>query len=381
MQNGATVLVTGARVTKGGAAFADAEMAFAGGKWDTFRMLTHPGTSIIPGALVAAEATGRLGQRLHHRHRGGLRGDGAHGRRLHPDGDGARLPRRPGVRHLRRRPSPPRRCCASTADQVNSTIALCASLAAGNLEGARSGGSRAARGRGGPQRVAGGGAGQPGHAGGETVLEGEAGFYHAYAGNNQGRLTYSFAGDTQTSLDKITAGLGRDWLFLETLYRIYSTAGYNIAHVDVTARLCEEHDIRPSRRRPRRGGGELARDPVPEPGVPESPGRHWSRGVGSTRVLHGVRRRRARLPGAAGLEQRAGRRSARGARPHEARDAHPLASDGRCSGRASRSTRRTARATRGRPPAASSSGTSTRRRGAFAAWSPGCRSRPRSSKR
>ncbi len=45
-------------------------------------------------------------------------------------------------------------------------------------------------------------------------------------------------------MDKITAALGRDWLFLETLYRIYSTAGYNIAHVDVTAQLCAEHDIR-----------------------------------------------------------------------------------------------------------------------------------------
>src|SRR5947209_5693084 len=41
----------------------------------------------------------------------------------------------------------------------------------------------------------------------------------------------------------ITRGLGRDWMFLETLYRIYSTAGYNIGHVEVTARLVEEHDI------------------------------------------------------------------------------------------------------------------------------------------
>ena len=32
-------------------------------------------------------------------------------------------------------------------------------------------------------------------------------------------------------------------MFLETLYRIYSTAGYNIAHIDVTAKLCEEHNI------------------------------------------------------------------------------------------------------------------------------------------
>jgi hypothetical protein len=33
-------------------------------------------------------------------------------------------------------------------------------------------------------------------------------------------------------------------MFLETLYRIYSIPGYNIAHIDVTARLCEDHDIR-----------------------------------------------------------------------------------------------------------------------------------------
>jgi hypothetical protein len=34
-------------------------------------------------------------------------------------------------------------------------------------------------------------------------------------------------------------------VFLETLYRIYSTAGYNIAHVDVTAALCQRDHIRP----------------------------------------------------------------------------------------------------------------------------------------
>jgi hypothetical protein len=80
--------------------------------------------------------------------------------------------------------------------------------------------------------------------GGEYVLEGPAGFYYAYAGNNEGYLNFSFTGETRTSLDKLTAGLGKDWFFLETLYRIYSTAGYNIAHVDVTAKLCEENNIK-----------------------------------------------------------------------------------------------------------------------------------------
>ena len=59
--NGATIMVDGSKATKGGAAFANSEMLMAGGKLDSFRMLTHPGTSIIPGAFVAAETEGVSG--------------------------------------------------------------------------------------------------------------------------------------------------------------------------------------------------------------------------------------------------------------------------------------------------------------------------------
>jgi hypothetical protein len=127
---------------------------------------------------------------------------------------------------------------------VNSVIALCASLASSNLEGPRSGGRALREGAAVRNALLAVALAREGHVGGETVLEGEAGFYHAYTGNNLGRLTYSFTGATRTSLDKITEGLGKDWIFLETLYRIYSTAGYNLAHVAVTAQLCEEHGIR-----------------------------------------------------------------------------------------------------------------------------------------
>src|SRR5579864_1509998 len=58
----ATVLCNGAKLTKAGAAFVNAETIFAGGKWDTFRMLTHPGTAILPAALAAAEVAGASGQ-------------------------------------------------------------------------------------------------------------------------------------------------------------------------------------------------------------------------------------------------------------------------------------------------------------------------------
>jgi 2-methylcitrate dehydratase PrpD len=243
VRHGVTILADGGKATKGGAAFANSEMAFAGGKWDTFRMLTHPGTSIIPGALVAAESVGASGkeyltavaaayevmERMAADYIPTVMARGFHASPVF----GIFGPAVAAAKLMR-----------FTENQVNSTIALCASLAAGNLEGARSGGRALREGAAVRNAMLAVALAQQGHVGGETVLEGDAGFYHAYAGTNTGALTYSFVGDTHASLDKISAGLGKEWIFLETLYRIYSTAGYNIAHIDVTAQLCEEHDIK-----------------------------------------------------------------------------------------------------------------------------------------
>ncbi len=240
--NGATILVTGGKATKGGAAFANSEMAFSGGKWDTFRMLTHPGTSIIPVALVAAESAGASGKT----YLAGVVAGYEVMERMASDFI-------PTMMAHGFHPGPVFGIFGATVaaakimdldeDQVNSAIGLCASLAGGNLESARGGGRALREGAAVRNAMLAVALAKRGHNAGESVLEGEAGFYHAFTGNNQGRLTYSFVGDTRTSLDKITAGLGKDWMFLETLYRIYSTAGYNIAHIDVTAQLCKEHDI------------------------------------------------------------------------------------------------------------------------------------------
>src|SRR5919202_3138775 len=243
VRQGASIMVHGTRVTKGGAAFANAEMAMAGGKLDSFRMLTHPGTSIIPGAFVAAETAGASGRDFIT----GLVAGYEVMERLAADFTPTVMARGfhagpvfgifgPGVAAAK--------IMHCTEDQMNSTIALCVNLAGGNLEGPRSGGRALREGAAVRNAMLAVALAKQGHVGGETVLEGDAGFYHAYAGNNRGQLTYSFVGDTQTGLDKITANLGQEWLFLETLYRIYSTAGYNIAHVDVTAQLCAEHNIR-----------------------------------------------------------------------------------------------------------------------------------------
>jgi 2-methylcitrate dehydratase PrpD len=244
VRRGATIFVTGEKVTKGGAAFANSEMAFAGGKWDTFRMLMHPGTSVPPAALAAAEETGANGkdfitalaagyevmERLAADFIPTLAARGFHASPIFGIFGGAVAAAK---------------IYGLDEDQMNSTIALCASLASGNLEGARSGGRALREGAAVRNAMLAVALARNGHVGGETVLEGEAGFYHAYVGNNHGRLLYSFTGDTHASLAKITEKLGQEWIFLETLYRIYSISGYNIAHIDVTAQLCAEHDIKP----------------------------------------------------------------------------------------------------------------------------------------
>ena len=237
-----TCLVTGTKLTKSGAALVNAEMIFAGGKWDTFRMLTHPGCAIIPAALAAAEVSGANCKKF-------LTGVAA----------GYEIMERmasdfiPTVMSRGFHSGPVfgifgaaiayAKIVGLDATLIHGAIAQCVNLASGNLEGIRSGG-RALR-EGGAVRnallaVA---MSKHGAPGGETILEGKAGFYHAYTGNNLGILQHSFTADNQTNLNKVTANLGKDWIFLETLYRIYSTPGFNIAHVDVTAALCEENDI------------------------------------------------------------------------------------------------------------------------------------------
>jgi 2-methylcitrate dehydratase PrpD len=219
-------------------------MMFAGGKWDTFRMVVHPSCAILPAALMAAEATRCSGrefvtgvvagyevmERLAADFVPTIMARGFHaGPVFSIFGAAVAVAKIMGL----------------DAEQVHGTLAQCVNLAAGNLEGGRSGGRSVREGAAVRNALLAVGLARQGIPGGETVFEGEAGFYFAYAGNRDGRLSYSFAGQRNADFAAITAKLGEHWAFLETLYRIYSTAGYNIAHVDVTAALCKRDHIRP----------------------------------------------------------------------------------------------------------------------------------------
>jgi hypothetical protein len=239
----ATVLCRGAKLTKAGAAFVNAETIFAGGKWDTFRMLTHPGVAILPAALVAAEVAGGSGKAFLTAVAAGYEVMERMAAEFIPTVMSRGFHAGP-VFGIFGAAVAAAKLGGLDKGQIHDAIAQCVNLAAGNLEGARSGGRSLREGGAVRNALLAVALARHGTPGGETVLEGEAGFYHSYAGSNRGELRYSFTGDNRADLAKITEGLGRDWIFLQTLYRIYSTAGYNIAHVDVTAALCAEHNIR-----------------------------------------------------------------------------------------------------------------------------------------
>ena len=252
------MLCSGAKLTKAGAAFVNAEMIFAGGKWDTFRMLTHPGTAIMPAALVAAEVTGASGQQFltavaaayevmermaaefiptvmsRGFHAGpvfGIFGAAVAAAKLH----------------------------GLNADQIHSAIAQCVNLAAGNLEGMRSGGRSLREGGAVRNALLAVAMAKHGTPGGETTLEGEAGFYHSYAGNNLGGLTLQlYRPQPHRHLQASPQISASDWIFLETLYR------------DLFDRRLQHRPCR----RDRRGCARSTTSPMPT----STASRRWSTG-------------------------------------------------------------------------------------------------------
>ena len=135
----ATVLVHGAKLTKAGACYVNSDLIFIGGKWDTFRMLTHPGCAILPAALMAAEVEGASGkdyltavvaayevmERMAADFIPTTMARGFHAGPVFGIFGAAIAAAKLG---------------GLNADQIHGAIAQCVNLASGNLEGIRSGG-------------------------------------------------------------------------------------------------------------------------------------------------------------------------------------------------------------------------------------------------
>ena len=237
------VLGLSVKLARGDAAFVNAEMMLAGSKWDTFRMVTHPGCAVLPAALAAAESTGASGRtfltgvvagyevmlRMASDHVPTVMARGFHaGPVFGIFGAAVAAARIMGL----------------DADCIHGAMAQCVNLAAGNLEGARGGGRSVREGAAVRNALLAVALARQGGRSADSLLEGAAGFYQAYAGSCGGKLAYSFTGELVAPLERIADGLGEEWRILETLLRIYSTPGYNIGHIAVTAALCARDGIR-----------------------------------------------------------------------------------------------------------------------------------------
>lgn len=243
--DGATVLGDGRKATRVGAAFANAELMHASLLWDSYRMLTHPGPVLIPTAMVNAELEGKNGRDIITALTAGYEFS-------------CRLCDKfiPSTAARGFRPSPiyatmgaamvTGKLMGLDENRLVATIALAANFASGLNEGPRSGGDELAIHE--PQAarngVFAGLMARAGHVkGSEQSIEGEAGFYNAFTGNNKGQLTYAFTGPLQFDLSAITHGLGQEYKLLTAMFRMYPCPGYNQAVINLMAELKSQHSI------------------------------------------------------------------------------------------------------------------------------------------
>ena len=252
LSTGATILVNGTRATRCGAAFANSKLMHATNQSDSYRMLIHPGPCNIPAALASAEM-----------------GSGSGSER--PTGSdfltalvaGYEVEARiagdfiPSTQARGFRSSPvygtlgaavtTGKLLGLTEDQMVTALALACTFTGGTTEGASSGGQEmlfhepnATR-----NGIMAALLARENVRGSETSLEGNAGFYTAFTGNNRGELAYSFLGPNETDMAAVTEGLGSRWEVMHVTPKIYQTAGYNCPVIDLMTQIRSSHEIAP----------------------------------------------------------------------------------------------------------------------------------------
>ena len=140
--------------------------------------------------------------------------------------------------------------------------------------------------------------------GSETCLEGDAGFYNAFVGNNRGELPYTFSsnppgdgGPGATDLAATVEGLGDRWELLHVTPKIYPTAGYNCPVIELTTRMRAAHDISPESIESINVEMNWLETTYPSPAFPNTDRRMPGRGQHA--LFHGLHLGPRQLPAAA----------------------------------------------------------------------------------
>ena len=244
--DGATILVDGAKVTRSGAAFANSKLMHATNQTDSYRMLIHPGPCVIPAALAAAELGGGDGRQLitalaaAYEVEARIAGDfipttQARGFRSSPVYGTFGAAVATGL------------LISLDEDQMVTALALACTFTGGTTEGPRGGGREMMYHEPNATRngIMAALLARENLRGSELALEGEAGFYNAFTGNNQGQLTYAFDGHLQTSLSNVVSDLGNRWELMHVTPKIYPTAGYNCPVIELMTQLRACHAMPP----------------------------------------------------------------------------------------------------------------------------------------
>ncbi len=256
--NGATVLADGARATRSGAAFANSKLMHATNQTDSYRMLIHPGPCIIPAALATAELTGANGQQLLTAMAAGYEVEARIAGDFIPATQ-ARGFRCSPVYGTLGAAVTTAKLLGLDEDQIVTALALACTFAAGTTEGPRVSGREMLYHEPNATRsgIMAALLARENLRGSETCLEGDAGFYNAFVGNNRGELSYTFSvnppqdpdgewgGPSTTDLAATVEGLGDRWELMHVTPKIYPTAGYNCPVIELTTRMRAAHDIAP----------------------------------------------------------------------------------------------------------------------------------------
>jgi len=244
---GAIILVDGGRATRCGAAFANSKLMHATNQSDSYRMLIHPGPCVIPAGLAAAELGGCTGQELLTAVAAGYEVEARIAGDFIPSTQ-ARGFRSSPVYGTLGAAITTGKLLGLNEDQLVTALALACTFTGGTGEGPRSGGREmlfhepnATR-----NGIMAALLAREDVRGSELALEGDAGFYHAFAGNNRGELTYVFQGPSQVSVSDVVADLGSRWELMHVTPKIYPTAGYNCPVIELMARLRSRHSMPPT---------------------------------------------------------------------------------------------------------------------------------------
>ena len=241
---GATILVDGGRATRCGAAFANSKLMHVTNQADSYRMLIHPGPCIIPAALATAELGQKSGKELLTGLVAGYEVEARIAGDFIPSTQARGFRSSPVYGTLGAAVATGKLLDLSE-DQMVTALALACTFTGGTGEGPRVGGQEMMYHEPNATRngIMAALLAREEIRGSETSLEGPAGFYNAFMGNNLGELSYVFLGPDKTSLSDVVADLGSRWELLHVTPKIYQTAGYNCPVIDLMTQIRSRHDL------------------------------------------------------------------------------------------------------------------------------------------